>query len=101
MILVFYLAGVSYFAAALAGFVISGSAANFRLLPPVGLSAVRYDWQGLWWPMGKILSILMRLLIALNLTALATIFFLLSSPLFALRFLNDLIGRPPPHGAMA
>ena len=78
-----------YFAAATAGFVRSGAAASFRLLPPDGVSALRS------------LSMSDRLLIAFNISMLAVGFFFLASPLFALSFFNALTGRQPPHGALA
>lgn len=87
---------ILYFAAALAGFVTSGAAPKFRLFPPRGLSDIRYNG-----PLGGVLSTAVRLLIAFNMVLLATVFFVFSSPLFALRFFNDLTGRQPPHGAVA
>jgi hypothetical protein len=94
---------VAYLAAAVGGFITSGAAENLFVGPPGGFlrGVGPATWRGAWWFPGRILCGLFLLLLAWNLSLLFLAIFLLSSPLWALHFVNALTGRPAPHGRMA
>jgi hypothetical protein len=88
-----------YFAAAAGGFLQAGGLKKFRLFPQ--LAEVSLKWRGLWALPARILSIAGWFLILWGYLLLSFVMFLFLSPLLALSFLNQMTGRPPPHGALA
>lgn len=93
-----------YLAAAVGGLVTSGAAADLLRgpwFPGLDRTFGPAGWRGAWWLPGRLLTVLFMLQVACIATPGVLVLYLFTSPLWALKFFNDLTGRPPPHGRMA